>query len=318
MKASSLHLILVYLVLSSSACETPADYQEIGSIQYDGTYNSINFINQNTGWVVGNGGLLFYTDDEGKTWIKKEINTTDDLIKVLFIDENHGWIASGSTIWHTNDGCISWTEQLVDSSLSRFVDMIFIDRNTGWVSGPPGGVLYYTSDGGDTWSDRSVETSGRIVGLSFVSENLGWSVGADSRVYKTTNGGLTWTENNSPRFSHSISFVDSLVGFVGNVTWASSNSEEYCNIFKTVDGGNTWTTQAIPRTTRVHKLSFFDSENGFAVIGWDVIYTTNGGENWQSVLNLPANLGYPDLSIVNGGDVFILSLSGEVFRYTLP
>jgi photosystem II stability/assembly factor-like uncharacterized protein len=308
-------LVLVFMLLSCDS-DSPVSPNKVGQLPGGNTYTAIEFINAENGWVVGNGGLIYMTTNGGETWSKQDIATNDNLYKIDFVDEIHGWIASDNAGWHTNDGGTSWVQQLVDSSLSIFVDMIFIDRNTGWVSGSPGGIIYHTSDSGQSWSLQAADTPGRIVGLSFVSVDRGWSVGASSEVFRTTNGGLAWTEINSPRFSHSIFFIDSLVGFVGNITWASSVYEDYSDIFKTVNGGNTWTTQVIPQTTSVHEISFIDSEYGFAIIGGG-IYTTNGGEEWKPVLNLPANQSYPDFSILSGGDVYILSSSGDVYRYAI-
>lgn len=307
--------VLVFMLLSCDS-DSPVGPNKIGQLPEGNTYTAIEFINAENGWVVGNDGLIYTTTNGGETWSKQDITTSDNLYRIDFVDEIHGWVASNNAVWHTNDGGTSWIQQLVDSSLSLFVDMIFIDRGTGLVSGPPGGIIYNTKNSGQTWSQHTVETPGRIVGLSFVSVDRGWSVGAGSEVFRTTNGGLTWTEINSPRFSHSICFIDSLVGFVGNTTGASSVYEDYSDIFKTVNGGNTWTTQVIPQTTSVHKISFIDSEYGFAIAG-NLICTANGGEEWKPVPNLPANQSYPDFSILSSGDVYILSSSGDVYRYAI-
>lgn len=89
--------------------------------------------------------------------------------------------------------------------------------------------------------DRSINTSYDIVEFSIVSEDIIFAAGKDEdsfKLFKTLNGGLTWTEMTNPTSGstdqnvQSIEFFDELNGvFVYNN-----------KAYRTYDGGASWTT----------------------------------------------------------------------------
>ena len=49
------------------------------------------------GWLVGAGGSIFHTSDEGHTWKPVQSPTDSDLLSIFFINRSQGWI-SGSRL----------------------------------------------------------------------------------------------------------------------------------------------------------------------------------------------------------------------------
>jgi photosystem II stability/assembly factor-like uncharacterized protein len=45
------------------------------------------------GWMVGAGGTIFSTTDDGNSWRKTNSPTQNDLLNIFFLDSQHGWIA---------------------------------------------------------------------------------------------------------------------------------------------------------------------------------------------------------------------------------
>lgn len=72
--------------------------------------------------------------------------------------------------------------------------------------------------------------------IFFISPQTGWLVNTAGRIYKTTDGGQSWTlqTDNSQYTFRSVTFTDSLTGFAGLV------SSEPDVLFETRDGGSTW------------------------------------------------------------------------------
>ncbi len=63
-----------------------------------GTFNDIHFINNQKGWVVGDGGRIGYTTDGGASWNTQTNPDTQNrsLYGVFFLDSDNGWaIGSG-------------------------------------------------------------------------------------------------------------------------------------------------------------------------------------------------------------------------------
>ncbi|MDZ4166318.1 MAG: YCF48-related protein [Coriobacteriia bacterium] len=120
-----------------------------GSLDY-AIVQSLFFIDQNTGWVTGN-GTLHKTTDGGVTWDDIRPDAVGRLYWTPhFVDANTGWVVGGDgLIMHTTDGGDSWEFQ--DSGCTtELIDVHFVDADTGWVSGNDGLILA-TDDGGDTW-----------------------------------------------------------------------------------------------------------------------------------------------------------------------
>ena len=112
-------------------------------------------------------------------------------------------------------------------------DMQFLDSLNGYVCGY-GGMVLKTTDGGLKWEELQVPTDGLIIKIFFLDKDIGWYLSyGDRSLYKTTDAGMNWSfvSSFSPRYAHTIWFVNELTGFAGG----------YYNLLKTTDGGLTWT-----------------------------------------------------------------------------
>lgn len=107
------------------------------------------------GWLVGDGGLVYRTQDHGQSWqTVGSLPATEigdaDLRTVASID-NHVWIAGapGTYVLHSADRGESWQRQPtgVRTPINR---LRFVDAQHGWAVGDLG-VALATNDGGDTW-----------------------------------------------------------------------------------------------------------------------------------------------------------------------
>jgi len=76
------------------------------------TLNSVHFINQNNGIVVGNSGTILKTTNAGINWTSLSSGTTNSLLSVSFIDIDNGWVVGlDSTILHTTNGGVTFIEE---------------------------------------------------------------------------------------------------------------------------------------------------------------------------------------------------------------
>ncbi len=85
------------------------------------------------------------------------------------------------------------------------------------------------------WEQLDIPDSpARYDDVFFLNENLGWAAdGAGAAVYKTTDGGESWTQTsyNNEEYLRNIEFLNENIGFLGAL------SE---NFYRTTDGGQTW------------------------------------------------------------------------------
>ena len=134
--------------------------------------------------------------------------------------------------------------------------------------------VYRSADRGKTWSVSSNISGlggGGINTTSFGSATVGFVGGANGKIARTTDGGVTWVAPLATGL-RSISgscFVNSSIAVV--VGSGGSN----CCVSK--DGGVTWTAQAPPGTGTVYAVSFASASVGWAVGASGAIYKWIGG-----------------------------------------
>jgi photosystem II stability/assembly factor-like uncharacterized protein len=164
----------------------------------------------------------------------------------------------------------------------------FPDSEHGWAVSSRSDDILYTSNGGDTWyqTDDGLYYNEIYNAVYFVNDQTGWIGG--SKLLKTTDGGMNWTEQYDP--SHSIY---GLYALDANTAWAvggvfDSYNEVFVRyIIHTQNGGDTWTTQYYESgyyydpVGPLNDIYFTDNTHGWAV-GYDgaIIATTDGGANW--------------------------------------
>ncbi len=178
-----------------------------------------------------------------------------------------------------------WQSPLPQGNPINKVD--FVSDTLGWAVGDNGTVLK-TTDGGFSWtsygpivqqgaSDRKTG----VYDVCFVDAEHGW-IAADTMVYRTNDGGVTWSETGAWTVSTSgsymtyqdIDFVDANNGwFLGNY-W----------MFHTTDGGSTVTTQALPADMAPYMLDAISSAHALAYAYYTPGYaaTSDGGATWHA------------------------------------
>lgn len=110
--------------------------------------------------------------------------------------------ASGINYCTSLNGGSSWT---CGPSIDSVFDgpTFFTDDTYGWVGGgeiSPNveGWVHVTTDGGNTWSGRTLDIGWPIREILFLNHRIGWAVGGNvysgvGGMYFSTNGGQTWS-----------------------------------------------------------------------------------------------------------------------------
>ncbi len=177
-------------------------------------------------------------------------------------------------------------------------DASFVDANNGWAVGESG-CFAKTTDGGNTWSYRSLPlftgnglTNFRptLYQVQFINTNVGYAVGSNAALLKTTDGGNTWTYINGPLgpLSSSGKAIYNLFFFDVNNGWIVGDAPNTSSafVYKTTDGGMTWAaaTNVPVINTPFFGIDFSDPNTGY-ICGQSgkVIRTTDGGNNWTDI-----------------------------------
>jgi len=246
--------------------------------------SDVDFIDENTGWVVGYGGVIGKTTDGGKNWNLQNSTTNIGLSSVFALNEKKIWALGWGIILKTSNGGENWkTQEYQSGSHSAHRAITFIDSLKGWIVGgyfDVGGWILHTNDGGETWVDQTPGYIPRLFDVSFVDANRGWVVAGGGSmldvgaIYHTDDGGVTWTSQleDQTRGIKSIFFLDQHTGWAAGDDW----------ILHTEDSGETWIIQSEGNEIYPVDIFFIDDHIGWTCgITGKVFYTYDGGITWN-------------------------------------
>ncbi len=315
------------------------NWQSLSLPENSGAINSAFFINENFGWLAGslnNSGVLLRTTDGGQGWsVQHTSREYNYFSSVYFTDSENGWAssfnvsgaASGATAIKTTNGGDSWQEMNVDYNLR---DIHFADNLRGYAVGfrpgasPP---VLRTLDGGQTWQRLTINRH-RGEGLFAVYASVDRMISVGQRDF-TCLSGTPWGDDDNgsiltqlqlnPQYRFwGVHFADRLRGWAVGIKLYIDRGTQI--IMYTDDGGVSWTEQhetdsvCGTRAEGMHRLNditFVDGNTGWAVgytdnvicdgINYSVLYTENGGIDWEPVFD---RVGERILSVAareNGG-----------------
>lgn len=130
----------------------------------------IKFLNGTTGYAVGDSGSIYKSTDGGINWVKQIVPgyaSSKTLSSIAIVDANtvfisgerNFWINEGAVVLRTFDGGSNW--HLSNTGLpptASLPKILMHDASEGLVFGF--GVVYATTNGGDTWQPHYTTMSG--------------------------------------------------------------------------------------------------------------------------------------------------------------
>jgi photosystem II stability/assembly factor-like uncharacterized protein len=179
--------------------------------QYSDTTDSelfnVLFTNENEGIAVGDLGLILKTVDGGNTWNSIPSGTYNYLYDLSFANNNYGLVLSvpglgASQILKTTDGGNVWTYL---SAIEDYVTRIMFINEDLVVA--LGSVPYISTNGGISWQSQVIPSYTTLNDIFYLNSNLGWVVGYDGTILHTTNGGVTFIEDEENNFTQPKDFL---------------------------------------------------------------------------------------------------------------
>jgi photosystem II stability/assembly factor-like uncharacterized protein len=197
------------------------------------------------------------------------------------------------------------------------------------------GQLFWTDDGGISWSERSPGQD-TIQAATFLDQEHGWLVippsaaQPDFTIWRTIDGGQSWQSARLAAASEtlfaaravSLDFISPLEGWL-SLKLASSANFNLGVLYHTNDGGRTWEELNLPGGG---VIDFVSESHGWTLAGPqgdELFQTQDGGHTWQTAGSAPgASLGMSDalrgslpgvagISYVNASAAWAYTRSGE-------
>jgi photosystem II stability/assembly factor-like uncharacterized protein len=249
--------------------------------------NTIFFVDRKRGWAAGDGGLIVRTEDEGRTWSRQSVGTTEAVNDLYFLDKEDGYLVAGNRIYASADAGATWRESAnfpastFGGAEPELYSVRFTSKKRGWIVGSVSrrdtvvdSLVLKTTDGGTSWQRLRVPTKSELINLDFSGDKRGWIVGNSGVILHTRDGGETWALQHSGTAStlYSVEFRGDKDG------WAVGQGG---TIIKTRDGGETWGAVPSPVRTTLLGVRFANDEEGWVVGRAGVILRTEDeGSTW--------------------------------------
>lgn len=259
----------------------------------------VTFADGATGYALDMHGALFKTTNGGTSWQTLDTGSTATATalaaaggNVILVGPRGVRVAAAGGQFNAAGGKALRKAPLTDITTSGSVVVAF---------SPGYGLMYMSSNGGSSWKqialpvERTKKVGKKVVKIlrrvggpndvAFSSSSVGFVIDSSKRLFRTANGGRTWTELTGVGTDavQSISMGSGSEGFMSIGSFATEPAGPSYDAFvlRTSDGGKTWRPQAIARGTILGVLAP-SSTQGFALMADDhLFFTTTGGDVGQ-------------------------------------
>jgi photosystem II stability/assembly factor-like uncharacterized protein len=236
--------------------------------------------------VAGGSGDVILSSDFGNTWTILNKHPLSTMSSINVVNNKIYSCGYGGVFFKsTNTGVTFHMNYIVAGNKSLWSkSLFFLDENLGYACSQRGQILK-TTNGGSSWVQSVPDTNiitWNVNSIYFINQNVGFAAGNYGSqldiIYKTTDGGTTWSTKINQAFQNlnGISFADDMHGAaVGNKS----------AILYTTDQGVTWKIATVNITDQlsIYSVNFYDGLNGLAVGSGIILKTTDGGATWNRI-----------------------------------
>lgn len=245
------------------------------------TLYSVSAVSDQVAWVCGVNGTVLRTTNGGSTWTG--VGTTPvagTLYNVFGIDISNALVttsASNATVWKTTNGGATWEQVFIQPG--GFINVIHIEGNVGFMQGDPVDgrwSLWKSTDAGTNWDSTGMylQQAGTEAGWNnslYASLTNYWFGTNNSKIYYSSNSGLTWTGQNCTEVNtYAVWFNTPLTGVSGGT-----------EAIMTTNGGAGWSVTPIGGSGNISGVAGYGT-NFWLVQGSGIYRSTNNGSTWTS------------------------------------
>lgn len=196
---SSVSLSLHYASLASLLAGT-ATWTEVGTGFITNGPAALTSQGPANVWIVGAAGYIYYSSNVESGVVVQSAGgaTVQNLTAVHSYDAlNVVAVGASNAVVRTADGGITWSS-IVGPAVGVALNAVAMHGVDEWYVGTAGGRLYYTRNGGSTWTEVGFSGSGAgaVKDIAFASPTVGYMVHNTAaglgRLFRTIDGGHSW------------------------------------------------------------------------------------------------------------------------------
>ena len=277
---------------------------------------------------AGTSGGVFRSLDGGTTWTRASAGIANTSIRALAVSPS-GSVFAGAMIdiFRSDDGGATW--KLASNGLKiGWVNTIVTNgANTVFASGSAGGVIFRSTDNGESWYGFDVNQNLTLYQTFCLAINARGHILAGIEgggIFRSTDNGDSWVQLNTGTSQNT--YVRALaINPAGHIFAGTSQGTiggpSAPGIYRSTDNGDSWMLDSNGLGNRdVSVLAISSSGQIYAAAGGSVFCSTDNGDSWrQKSTGLTAPWVY-QFAFNSRGDIFALAANGDgssqIFRST--
>jgi photosystem II stability/assembly factor-like uncharacterized protein len=286
--------------------------------------SSVDFINEDIGWLAVGEGQLLKTENGGVSWSTIPINSQWFLEKIDFINELNGWaigrdeINNRAFILKTEDGGYNWNIKHQGDDL-WYSELQVLNNSVVCVRANL--LIMKTINGGSDWIDISPNISNsHLTSVRFLDPQTGLVAGeiidnyqSQRFIARTTNGGSTWEYSiqNDYGYIYNLKFDENSSAYFQIKNWQINPGSFLCRTEdlgltnEVVYGSDYEIDSYFLMNGQVLYLSVFDSLNNI-----NLLHSADLGQQWENIFTY-ANWGIRYVNINEENKGLIICHLGE-------
>lgn len=270
------------------------------------SFSDMDWADYCNGLVVGSNGTIIKTTDGGKSWanISNPILEAAQvgLTNVQYQAVNNMFFSTGTSVFQSPDQGSTLNALFTEPNVNGFLNGFTMQGQRAWTIGyrfspvVERTVIFRTLNAyaaSPVWDTVKTFPTGTLApqlrNIKFANQDTGYTSGNRGKVYRTTNGGTTWTDVSPDTLvnSNGTANYTALSVVNGKTLYVGGTSRR---IFRSTDAGATWTDLTLPVPTTPSPITSFssigliimnDANNGYATAGAAVLRTSNGWSTYS-------------------------------------
>jgi len=269
----------------------------------------------------GSGSGVYKSEDGGSTWQLTVNGLPSEDVASLALSQASPptlYAAASDNVFASTDGGANWMQRAAGVGNGRGFSQMRVAPGNGDILYAVTVIegAFRSDDGGYNWmainnglpKDDNGSLNVQAVAIDpgdpyLVYVGTGWESSSGNGVFKSTDGGATWTPANRGMIDYSIHAI-AVDPHNPRVLYAGAYGGD---LFKSADGGETWMdiTGRLPDKATVVDIVVDPTTPDTVYLLFDrlgVLVSTNGGERWR-LAGRPGELEYPTptaLAVVSG------------------
>lgn len=168
-------------------------------------FMDVCFLNENKGFVVGAFGMIFKTEDGGKTWVPMVVQIPNSYGYHYFgIARSDKWLfiaGESGMIFRSSDEGENW-ERLESPYEGTFFGVDCSPDGSLVVIYGLRGNVFRSTDGGQTWQQSELATKITVLGGKIFDDGSVWLVTANGALFRSADSAASFTEVKSDKSAY--------------------------------------------------------------------------------------------------------------------